>query len=415
MDVILHCDANSFYASCEVMQRPELQGLPVSVGGDQEARHGIVLASTVEAKKYGVKTGMALWQARELCPRLIILKPDFRLYMEMSRRLRQMYQEYSPRVESYGLDECWLDLSEPGMTMTEGKHVADTLRERAKDELGLCLSVGVSFNKIFSKLGSDYQKPDATTVITQDNYKSIVWPLPVSDLMFVGPRTTLKLRQKMINTIGDLAATDANLLRGWFGKVGVMHYENANGLDRSPVMETGFESAIKSIGNSTTTPIDMLTCEDVKCVITLLSESVSTRLREAGLQGRCISLYLRDTDLKTVGCQITVNHDTALCDDICKTAMDLFTHRGCEAMLPLRSAGVSVSTLRSTMTAVQLDLFGMTIHRDKLEHAERAVDDIRRRYGMQSVLRGNVMAQRAFSKINPYNDHVIHPVPWYAG
>lgn len=374
MRVILHCDANGFYASCEVMRQPELRGLPVSVGGDPEARHGIILASTREAKKYGVKTGMALWQARQVCPRLIILTPNFRLYLDMSKSLRRMYEEYSPRVEGYGLDECWVDLSAAGMTISDGKCIADTLRERAKNELGLTLSIGVSYNKIFSKLGSDLKKPDATTVISEENYQKIVWPLPVSDLLFIGPRTTPKLAKRGIHSIGDLANTDEKLLRGWFGKLGSMHYINANGWDTSPVMECGFETAIKSIGNSTTTPRDMETVEDVKCVFTLLAESVATRLREAGLKGKCISIYARDSQLRGAGCQTTISYHTAICNDILKVAMELFVSRNYQSMLPLRSIGLSVGSLNPSNGPLQLDMFGKTLHVETVTLITRTKD-----------------------------------------
>ncbi len=415
MRVILHCDANGFYASCELMERPALRGLPVSVGGDPEARHGIVLASSREAKRYGIKTGMVLWQARQLCPQLIILPPNFKLYMHMSRKLRHMYEEYSPKVESYGLDECWLDLTSRGVTLEDGKHLADTLRKRAWEELGLTLSVGVSWNKIFAKLGSDYKKPDATTLITPENYKELVWPLPAGDLLFVGPRTVPKLRRRGVNTIGDIAAQPRNTLAAWFGKVGVMHHINARGEDESPVMDVGFESSIKSVGNSTTTPQNMETVEDVHCVFTLLAESVARRLREAGLKGHCINIHVRDVKLRTAGCQKTVPYDTALSSDIIKVAMELFENRGYAIMLPLRSIGVSVSSLVQESEPVQQDLFGYAQKREKQRDLAVTVDSIRERYGTQVIMRGNVLQNTAFSGINPHDDHTIHPVPFYTG
>ena len=415
MRVILHCDANGFYASCELVERPALRGLPVSVGGDPEARHGIVLASSQEAKRAGVKTGMVLWQARQLCPQLIILPPNFRLYMHMSRRLRHMYEEYSPKVESYGLDECWVDLTSRGVDLEDGKQIADTLRKRAWDELGLTLSVGVSWNKIFAKLGSDYKKPDATTLITPDNYRQVVWPLPAGDLLFIGPRTVPKLRRRGVSTIGDIAALPRDTLAGWFGKVGVMHHIHARGEDESPVMPVGFETAVKSVGNSTTTPQDMETPEDVRCVITLLAESVARRLREAGLKGRCVNIHVRDTALRTAGCQKTIPYDTALSGDIIKTAMGLFEERGYAVMLPLRSIGVSVSSLVQASAPVQQDLFGFAGKREKQEDLAKAVDSIRQRFGTQAIMRGNVLGNAAFSGINPHDDHTIHPVPFYSG
>lgn len=414
MRIILHCDANGFYASCELVQRPELRGLPVSVGGDEEARHGIILASSREAKQYGVKTGMALWQARQACPKLITLPPNFSLYISVSRQLRKMYEEYSPKVESYGLDECWVDLTSRGMSLEDGQKLADELRARVREELGITLSIGVSWNKIYAKLGSDYKKPDATTLITHNNYRDIVWPLPAGDLLFVGPRTIPKLRKLGINTIGDLARADERTMQSWFGKVGLMHGASARGEDSSPVMMSGFETAIKSIGNSTTTPQDMITNEDVKSVYTLLAESVARRLREAGLKGRCVNISVRDANLVVRGCQRTIDHHTALSGDIAKMAMALYQERGYDSMLPLRSIGVSVSSLTPDSTPEQLDLFGAAVRRSRQLDLAVAVDDIRRRYGTQVIQRGNVMAS-VFSGINPHDDHTIHPVPFYAG
>ncbi len=222
---------------------------------------------------------MVLWQARQLCPELVILPPNFSRYLSYSRRLRQIYEKYSPKVESYGLDEFWIDISNPDVSLEDGRKMADKLRERARDELGLTLSVGVSWNKIFAKLGSDYKKLDATTLISPDNYKEVVWPLPAEDLLFVGPRTKPKLAKYRIYTIGDIANAPDELLSHRFGKVGQMHQCYARGLDESPVMAVGTETAIKSVGNSTTTPLDMCSIDDVRCVYTLLAESVATRLR----------------------------------------------------------------------------------------------------------------------------------------
>lgn len=413
--VILHADANGFYASVELVYRPELRGLPLSVGGDQEARHGIVLASSREAKRCGIKTGMVLWQTRQLCPNLIILPPDFSRYLDFSRRLRKIYEEYSPRVESYGLDECWIDISNPGVSLQDGQALADLLRRRVREELGITISVGVSWNKIFAKLGSDYKKPDATTLISPENYKELVWPLPAGDLLFVGPRSVPKLAKYRMYTIGDIAGAPDELLSQRFGKVGSMHQSHARGLDESPVMAVGTEAAIKSIGNSTTTPQDMCGMEDVRCVYTLLAESVATRLREAGLKGRCISISVRDTDLSCESCQVSIDHHTALACEIRDAAMGLFDSRGYAAMLPLRSVGVSCGSLVPFSAPVQMDLMGRAARQQRQLDLARSVDQIRLRFGTQIIQRGNVLANPGFSGINPHDDHVIHPVPFYAG
>jgi DNA polymerase-4 len=408
-------DANSFYASCELCYQPHLSGLPVSVGGDTEARHGIILASNQPAKRFGVKTGMVLHEAKRLCPGLIVLPPNFSRDVTFSRRLRAIYQQHSPLVENYGLDEAWLEITGPGVTLSDGKALADSLRRRVREELGITLSVGVSYNKIFSKLGSDYQKPDATTVISPDNYREIVWPLPVSDLLFVGPRTFSKLRALNIHTIGDLANTPPGLMESRLGKPGVMHVIHARGLDNSPVMPVHFSHAIKSIGNSTTTPVDIATVEDAACVYSLLAESVGTRLREAGMAGRCIQIHARDTRLNIRSCQMTLNHDTSLSGEISRAAMRLFHDRGYAGMLPLRSVGVAVSKLSDEHAPVQMDLLGDTQARDRELALARSVDRIRSRFGTQIIRRASVLAQPAFAGINPHDHHIIHPEQYYAG
>ena len=256
--VILHSDMNNFYAGVECHHRPEIRSKPVVVGGDEEARHGIVLAKNNIAKAAGIKTGEALWQAREKCDGLIVIPPNYPLYIRYSRLARQIYSDYTPQVESFGLDECWLDVSGD-----DGVHIANEIRARIKKELGVTASIGVSFNKIFAKLGSDIKKPDATTVISKENYKEVAWPLPVEELLYVGPKTKQKLNKYGINTIGELAKTPESFLHSLLGKVGNVLYSFANGLDESPVKYSDERSCIKSIGNSTTTPRDLVNDEDV--------------------------------------------------------------------------------------------------------------------------------------------------------
>ncbi len=413
MRTILHSDANSFYASCEIARRPELKHSPVSVGGSEELRHGIILASNTEAKSYGVKTAMPLWQARKLCPNLTILPPDFKHYISVSRCLREMYDGLSPVVESFGLDECWIDLSSRGTTLKTGEEAALYLRERAKKELGITLSVGVSYNKVFAKLASDYKKPDATTLISEDNYKSIAWPLPANDMIFIGNKTKQKLNKYGIRTIGDVARTPPECLENWFGKLGYMHHANANGLDRSPVMKTGYEVDVKSIGNSTTTPRDMRDLEDVKCVFTILAQSVSTRVREAYLKGKCIAISVRDTNLNISGAQKTLPRYTALCRDIIDSAMELFISKGFEKHLPLRSIGVKISSLVPYDAPEQLSMFSPVD--TKIEAFESAVFNIRKRYGIHAVQLGNVLLKDDFLSINPKEEHTVHPLPFFSG
>lgn len=268
--IILHSDCNCFYASVEMLHHPELEGLPLAVGGDPEARHGIVLTANYIAKRKGVKTGMALWQARAACPDLIFVPPRMDLYLRFSRMAREIYLEYTDQVENFGCDEAWLSVEKSRGIKGDGMTIAKEISDRIKTELGITVSIGVSWNKIFAKLGSDYKKPDAITLISRENYKRIVWPLPASDLLYVGRSTSRKLSSVGIRTIGDLANADPSHLHSLLGKMGYVLHGFANGLDDSPVTTDGYHAPIKSIGNSTTAPRD-LTCDtDVKIILMAL-------------------------------------------------------------------------------------------------------------------------------------------------
>lgn len=295
--VILHSDLNNFYASVECLYNPSLRGKPLAVLGDPEARHGIVLAKNYEAKHFDVKTGDPMWMAKQKCPNIVFVPPNYDLYMKHSKIAREIYSEYTDQVESFGLDECWLDVTGTTHLFGEGKEIADKIRERMKFELGVSVSVGVSYNKIFAKLGSDMKKPDATTIIEKNHFKEVVWKLPVQDLLYVGRATHKKLKRKGINTIGDLANTNPENLRFWLGKMGVVLWQFANGLDTSPVSNIGAKSMIKTVGNSTTAPRDLITDEDIKITLMLLAESVSARLREYNFICHTVQIGIRDNEL----------------------------------------------------------------------------------------------------------------------
>lgn len=408
--VILHCDANSFYASCELVYRPALRGLPMAVCGSTEERHGIVLASTPEAKKCGVKTAMVNWEARRACPNLIMVPPDYRLYIDFSKRLRQLYTDCTDKVEPFGLDECWVDISGKGIGINEGMETAAKLRRRAKEELGLTLSVGVSYNKIFAKLGSDMKKPDATTLISKDNYREVAWPCPVEDMLGIGRRMLPKMHSRGIQTIGDLAKQPPEMMHKWLGKMGVILQQFAAGEDRTPVMRDGAESAIKSVGNSITAPRDMTSVEDMTCVLYLIADSVGARLREIGMRGKCIALTVRDQDLHCFEGQKTIGFYTTNADDIVRVALDIFNTKGFEMLLPFRSIGISVSSLEPDVRPVQTDLFGQVTRRNNIEQLSRAIDGIRARFGERSIERGIALANPVFNTIIPKADHLVHPV-----
>ena len=297
--VILHVDMNNFFASVECADRPELWTKPVAVAGDVQARHGIILAKNQVAKGFGVQTGESIAEARSKCPSLVLLPPHMDRYKQISDKARGIYARYTDRVESFGIDECWLDVTGNGRLWGKdyGKVIAEEIRQRIKTELGVTVSVGVSFNKIFAKMGSDYKKPDAVTVITRENFRELLWGLPVGELIFVGRSTAKKLWYMQIRTVGDLARADPALLEGTLGKQGLTAWQFANGMDGSPVLHDGQEYPIKSIGNSTTTPVDMVTRRDAEIVLAQLCQSVATRLRTVDMRCTTVKLALRTTDL----------------------------------------------------------------------------------------------------------------------
>ena len=410
---ILHVDCNAFYASVECLYHPELRSRPVAVGGDAEKRHGIILAKNQAAKKSGVTTGEALWQARQKCPELVILPPDYGKYLRFSRLCREIYQEYSPQVESFGLDECWLDVTNtPKLAALGPRMVAEEIRERVKEELGITVSVGVSYNKIFAKLGSDYRKPDAVTVFGRESMREKVWPIAVSELLYVGRATERKLRTFGIGTIGELANTPTEYLRGWFGKWGLLLHCFANGLDSSPVARTGEESIIKSIGNSTTTPRD-LTCEqDVSIIFWMLCESVAARLREGGFRCRTVQISLRTNELFCFERQMKLPEPTCLASELHTAAMRLVRENyGWEK--PLRSIGVRGTELLSAESGEQLSMFADAARRERALRLERTMDEVRRRYGYHALSRATVLRDKTLANIDAKSDHVIHPVGYF--
>ena len=408
---ILHIDMNSCYASIECLHHPEIRHLPVAVGGDVEARHGIILAKNELAKRAGVKTGEALWQAKQKCPDLVIVPPHYQLYLRFSRMARAIYAEYTDLIEPFGLDEAWIDVTGSGV-FGDAVEIAETIRNRVKFELGITVSIGVSFNKIFAKLGSDYKKPDAVTVFGKDDYREKVWPLPVEELLYVGPATTRKLRARCIRTIGDLAQTDPSLLHSWLGKMGYVLHAFANGNDPSPVAPLGEEALIKSIGNSTTTPRDLTCEEDVNIIFYVLAESVAARMRENGFRAKTLQISLRDTDLFSFERQCKLESPSCLASELHDAGMRLLRDNYCFRK-PLRSVGIRGMDLVPIQTAMQLNFFEDPVRREKRERLEVAVDELRRRFGHAAVSRAVTMCDPSLGTINPKDDHTIHPVGYF--
>lgn len=400
----MHIDCNKFYASVECLYRPEIRDKPVAVGGSTESRHGIILTKNEIASKYGLTVGEPLWSARQKCPELIVVPPNYPLYLRFSRLARMIYEDYSEYIEPFGLDESWLDVTGD---RRGGEVIAEEIRARIKEELGITVSIGVSFNKVFAKLGSDYKKPDAVTVISRGNYKDIVWELPVGDLLMVGRATTRKLNSYGINTIGDLANADVKFLKGILGKNGETLHCFANGLDMSKVRHKDEASDVKSVGNSTTTPRDLVNDDDVKTVFRVLSESIAARLREQGLKGRTVCISVRDVHLHSFTRQQKMKAHTDLSTEILDCAMDLFLNHY-DWSNPIRSLGIQVCDFDCDFCE-QFD-FGKTVEkREKLEKLEASIDILRRRFGNYCIQHA-CQLNKDLSAFNPHDEHIIHPI-----
>ncbi|MCL2620124.1 MAG: DNA polymerase IV [Defluviitaleaceae bacterium] len=411
---ILHSDLNGFYASVECFSNPSIRNVPVIVGGDEEMRHGIVLAKNDIAKKFGMVTGEAVWQAKRKCPGLVSVRPDFNKYLKFSRLAREIYERYTDQVESFGVDEVWADVSGSIGLFGNGKMIADEIRATIKKELGITASIGVSFNKIFSKLGSDMKKPDVTTLVTKDNYKDTAWRLPVSDLLYVGSATQKKLHNRNINTIGQLANMDVKHLVSLLGKWDVVLHNFANGFDNQPVKKKGVEAFIKSVGNSSTLHRDIFTVEDVKRVFYMLSESVATRLREHGLKATTIQIHVRDNELSSCERQAQLLFPTYLTSEIAEKVLDIYL-RKYQYRNPIRSLGVRACNLVAKDVTYQLDLFTDHTQRERLESLEESIDNLRQRFGYSIVQRGILYEDGKLTSINPKDDHTIHPINYFEG
>lgn len=403
---ILHIDCNKFYASVECFLHPQLKNKPIAVGGSEESRHGIILTKNEIASKYGLVVGEPLWKARQKCPNLIIVPPNFPIYIEFSKKVRRILEDYTDLIEPFGLDESWIDVT--GDWYKSGREIGFEIKERIKKEVGITVSVGVSFNKVFAKLGSDYRKPDAITVISRKNYKNIVWPLKCSDMIMIGRATTKKLNFYGINTLGQLADTDEAFLKKILGKNGVMLKRYANGEDNAPVRHKDIEREVKSIGNATTTPRDLVTNEDIKIIFSVLAESVARRMRDLNLKGTTLSIYVRDKELNSFTRQCKMSSPTNVSLEITDNAMKLFIDNY-DWKLPIRSLGISMTDFDYD-EIIQFDLSKSVEKREKLEKIDTAVDTLKDRYGNFCIQRGMQLIDTELSHFNPYDDHTIHPV-----
>ena len=391
--VILHCDCNNFFASVEASLNPAYRDVPFAVCGSVEDRRGIVLAKNYIAKSYGIKTAETVYSAKKKCPHLVIGPPHHELYSEYSRRVNAIYARYTDMIEPFGIDESWLDVTASKKLFGSGEEIANKIREDVKREIGITVSVGVSFNKIFAKLGSDYKKPDAVTVISEDNFREIVFPLPVGDLLFIGAKTERELRLMGIRTIGALAAASPEILISKFGKAGAMLHKYANGLDDSPVAHLGEHSDAKSVGSGLTFRHNLVGREECKIGIMHLSEDVARRLRAAGQKCGTVQLSIKDEYLRTIQRQRPASPETDIAKEITDIAMTILEDEWPEHK-PVRMLTVTASNLvRREMLAAQIDMFGEDNEqiREKNKKKEETVDKIRQKFGNTSIINGSVI------------------------
>ena len=381
---ILHSDMNCFYASVEMMLDPSLRGKPVAVCGSTENRHGIVLAKSELAKKAGVKTGMVNWEARQLCPGLIMVKPQYDQYLKYSELARNIYQRYTDQVEPYGMDECWLDVTGSYRVCGDGMKIAESIRQEIKEELGLTVSIGVSYNKIFAKLGSDMKKPDAVTEIPKDSFQEKVWPLPASDLLFVGRATAAKFDKYGIHTIGDIAATDPEFLRRLLGVNGLQLWKYAAGKDDTPVMHKDFVSPIKSVGHGITCTADLENEDEVWKVMLELSQDIGHRLRIHKLKASGIQISVRSNDLGFRQYQAPLSLSTQSPSVIAHKAIQIF-HDNYRWTMPVRAVTVRAINLRPKDDPEQINLFTDMRRVEKAERLDDCIEEIRRRFGKRAV------------------------------
>ena len=384
---ILHCDMNNYYASVECLLDPHLRKYPIAVCGSVEERHGIVLAKNYKAKDFGVQTGDAVWMAKQKCPGLVIVSPHYDEYIKYSKLARSIYGRYTDQVEPYGMDECWLDVSGTEAVRGSARNIADELREVIKFELGLTISVGVSFNKVFAKLGSDMKKPDAVTEIAQESFRDVIWSLPASDLLGVGRATKKVLDSYYIRTIGDLAKTEPDFLKRRFGKNGITLWRFANGLDNSPVMKQDFVAPIKSVGHGITTIADLESNSDVWPVILELSQDIGHRLKKYQKVADGVAIHIRDNTLSTKQWQTALPMPSQSAMVVAREAYDLFKQRY-QWSKPIRSVTVQAIRLLPQDTPRQIGMFIDMTRVEKQERLDRCVEYIRSRFGKDSIRNG---------------------------
>ncbi len=389
--VILHCDMNGFYASVELLDRPDLDGQPVAVCGDPDSRHGIILAKNELAKRAGVVTAETIWQAKRKCPDLQLVRPHRSKYTHYSKLINQIYLRYTDLVEPFSIDESWLDVTASQNLFGSGREIADEIRRTVREETGLTLSAGVSWNKIFAKLGSDYKKPDATTEITRENYQQILWPLPARDMIFVGKSTAEKLLKSGIKTIGDMARSDPKLLTSLLGKQGQMLWNYANGYDNAPVSRYGEAEPVKSVGNGITFRRNLMSEDDIRTAVTGLSDTVASRLRHHKLKAFGVKVDIKDPSFTTISRQKQLFVPTNLASELAQASMDLI-HESWRPGAPIRMLTITGINLCDETVEEQISLFATDNRSHQQgEKIERTMDDIRSKFGSAAITFGGVL------------------------
>jgi len=398
----------------ECLYNPEIRDRPVIVSGDQSLRHGIVLAKNMIAKKYGIVTGEPVVKARQKCPDLVAVPANYERYIRFSEQARDIYARYTNRVECFGIDECWLDVTESSSLFGSGEKIAEEIRQGIKNELGITVSIGVSFNKIFAKLGSDMKKPDAITIISRENFREKVWPLPVTDLLYVGNAVARRLNAAGIYTIGQLASLPVKIVRDVLGKWGEILWVYANGLDDSPVNISGVRDVIKGIGNSMTTPRDLYTDEDVLITFYMLADSVAKRLREHGFKASTIQMAVRSTELEWISRQKGLSPPSFLSETLAREAFRLFKQNW-DWSRKIRSLGIRATGLVDAASCRQLSFFGDERRMDKKEALEKSIDWIRSRFGYSAIKRGILYKPIFNEEIDPIGEGALYKISFFKG
>lgn len=381
MKTILHCDMNNFYASVEMLLNPSLKDFPLAVAGNPVKRTGIILAKNYNAKAYGVKTGEAIWEAKLKCPTLVCVSPHFDKYEEFSKKAREIYGHYTDKIEPFGMDECWLDVTASLKYFNKtGKELAQMIQDEIFNKLGLTISVGVSFSKTLAKLGSDMKKPKGLVEINAQNLSAIQKKMDITDMIFIGRKTAKKLKDMNIFTLYDLAHYNPNILEKNFGVMGRKIFEMAQGINDDEIVIYSDEDT-KSVGNGLTAPKDLTNLSDVKSLLSHLADMVSSRMRRHKFKAHTIHLTIKFADFSYLGAQKTYTQSFSSREHLLEYSMKIFNELTNNEFDPIRALRITCSKLETASSTEQLSLFADT----KKEKLGEAVDAIREKFGDKAI------------------------------